>query len=62
MVIDYLSDPGFRRIPSYTLLHRTEVLSFNCGLSVAKYHHRLSAMKNKTIDIGPKMPYQSSST
>jgi len=37
------------------LLHRTEVFSFNCGLSVAKY--QLSAMKNKTIGIGPEKPY-----
>jgi len=44
------------------LLHRTEVLSFNCGLSVAKYRHQLSAMKNNNIGIGPKMPYRSSST
>jgi len=46
MVIDYLSDSGLRRIPCYTLLHCTEVLSFNCGLSVAKYLHRSSAMQN----------------
>jgi len=35
------------------LLHRTEVLSFNCGLSVAKYQHQLSAMKSN-IGISPK--------
>jgi len=46
----------------FMLLHRTEVLSFICGLSVEKYHHRLSAMKNKNIGIGPKKPYRSSST
>jgi len=33
-------------------LHRTEWLSFSCGLSVVKY--RLSAMKNKNTGIGPK--------
>jgi len=44
------------------LLHCTEVLSFNCGLSVAKYQHRLSAVKNKNIGIGSKNPYRSSST
>jgi len=38
VVFDYLSDPGLCRIPCYALLHRTEVLSFNCCLSVAKYH------------------------
>jgi len=53
VVFNYFSDPGLRRIPCYTLFHRTEVLSFNCGLSVAKYRHRLSAMKYKNIDIGP---------
>jgi len=53
-MIDYLSDLGFCRIPCFTLLHRTEVLSLNCGLSVAKYHHQLSAMKNKTIYTGAK--------
>jgi len=37
MIFDNLSDPGLRRNPCYMLLHRTEVLSFNCGLSVAKY-------------------------
>jgi len=51
VVFDYLSDPSLRKIPCYTLLHRTEVLSFNCGLSVAKYQHRLSAMKNSNIGI-----------
>jgi len=55
-MIDYLSDLGFRRIPCFTL-HRTEALSLNCGLSVAKYHHWLSAMKNNTINIGPEKPY-----
>jgi len=35
-------------------LHRTEVLSSNCGFSVAKYRHRLLAVKNKNIGIGPK--------
>jgi len=44
------------------LLHRTEVLFFNCDLSVAKYRHRLSAMKNNNIGIGPKKTDQSSST
>jgi len=38
------------------ILHCTEVLSFKCGLSVAKCLHWLSAMKNKNIDIGPKKP------
>jgi len=37
VVIDNLSDPGLRRKLCYMLLHRTEVLAFNCGLSVAKY-------------------------
>jgi len=32
----------------------SSILSFNCGLSIAKYRHRLSAMKNKNIGIGPK--------
>jgi len=36
VMIDYLSDPGLRRIPCYMVLHRTEVLFF-CGLSVAKH-------------------------
>jgi len=36
------------------LLHHTEVLSFNCGLSVAKCRHWLVAMKNKNIGISPK--------
>jgi len=40
VIFDYFSDPGWRRIPCYTLLHCTEALSFNCGLSVAKYRHR----------------------
>jgi len=62
MVTDYLSDPGLCRIPCYAPFHCTEVLSFNCGLSVAKYRHWLSAMKNENIGIGPKKPYQSSST
>ena len=62
VVFDYLSDPGLHRIPCYTLLHRTEILSFNCGLSVAKYRHRLAAMKIKNIRIGPKKPYRSRST
>jgi len=48
VVFDYLSDPGLHRITCYTLLYRTEVLSFNCCSSVAKYQHQLSAMKNKT--------------
>jgi len=56
MVFDYLSDPGLGRIPCYTLLHRSEALYFNCGLSVAKYRHRLLAMKNNNIGIGPKKP------
>jgi len=46
----------------YMLLHYTEVLCFNCGLSVAKYWYQLSAMKNENIDIGSKRPYRSSST
>jgi len=54
VVIDYLSDPGLCRIPCHTLLYRTEVLSFNCGLSVAKSPHQLLAMKNNNIGIGPK--------
>jgi len=62
MVIDNLRDPSWRRIPCYALLHRTEVLSFNCGLSVANYQYRLSAMKNKNIGIGLKKPYRSNST
>jgi len=41
VVFDYLSDPGLRRIPCHTLLHCTKLLSFNYGLSVAKYWHRL---------------------
>ena len=57
VIFDYLSDPGLHRIPCYALLHRTEVLSFNCGLSVAKYQHQLSAVKNNSISIGPKKPY-----
>jgi len=61
VVIDYLSDPGLRRIPCYTLLYHTEVLSFNCGWSVAKCPHWLLAMKNNNIGIGPKKPYRSSS-
>ena len=32
VVFDYLSDPGLRRIPCYTLLHRTEVLSLSIEL------------------------------
>jgi len=60
VIFDYLSDPGLRRIPCYTLLRRTEVLSFNCGLTVAKY--RSSAMKHNNIGIGPKKPYRSRST
>jgi len=58
----YLSDPGVCRIPCYTLLHRTEVMFFYCGLKVAKYHHRLTTIKNSNIGIGPKTPYRSSST
>jgi len=58
----YPSDPDLRRIPCYTLLHHTEVLSFNCGLCVAKYRQQLLAMKNKTIDIDPIKPNQSSFT
>jgi len=54
VVIDYLSDPGLHRIPCYTLLHHTEVLSFICGLSVAKYQHLLSAMKNQTVVAAQK--------
>ena len=38
----------------YVLLYRTKVLTFNCGLSVAKYQHRLSAMKNKTSLLAQK--------
>jgi len=45
MVIDYLSDPGLCRILYYAILHRTEVLSFNCGLSVTKYRQ----WKTKTL-------------
>jgi len=52
VVFTYLSDPGLRRIALYTLHHSPEVLSFNCGLSVAKYRHRLLAMKNKISGIG----------
>jgi len=62
VLFEYLSDPVLRRIRCYTLFHRTEVLSFNCGWSVAKYLHRLSAMKNKNIGIGTKRSYRSSST
>jgi len=58
----YLSDPGLRTIPCYILLYRTEVLSFNCSLSVAKYQHRLSATTNINIGIGPKKLYRSSSS
>ena len=61
VIFYYLSDPGLRRIPCYILLHCSEVLSFNCGLSVAKYRNRWSAMKNNNIGIGPKKPYRSSS-
>jgi len=58
VVIDYLSDPVFHVIPCYALFHRTEVLPFNCGLSVAKYQHRLSPMKNNNImGIGQKKLY-----
>jgi len=52
VIFDYLSYPGLRRIPCYTLLHRNEVLCFNRGLGVAKY--RSSAVKNNNIGIGPK--------
>jgi len=54
VVTDYLSDPGLRGIPCYTLLHRTEVLAFNCGLGVAKYRHWLSAMKKKSLASAQK--------
>jgi len=54
MVIDYLSDAGLPRIRCYTLFYRSEVLSFNCGLSVAKHLHRLSVMKNKSIGSSPQ--------
>jgi len=43
------------------LLQRTEVLSFNYGLSVAKYRHRLLALKINNISIDPKKCCQSSS-
>jgi len=62
VVFDYLSDLGLCRNPCFTLLHCNEVLSFSCGLSVAKYRHRLSAMKNENIGIGSKKPYRSGST
>jgi len=52
-MIDYPSNPGLLRIPWYILLHCTEVLSFNCGLSFAKYRHQLSTVKNMNISIGP---------
>jgi len=32
-------------------------MSSNNGLSVAKYWHRLLALKNKNIGIGPGKPY-----
>jgi len=54
MVVDYLSDPVLCRIPCYMLLHCTEVLSFNCGLNIAKYWLQLSAMKHKNIGISTK--------
>ena len=54
VVFDYLSEPGLRRIICHTFLHRTEVLCFNCGLSVAKYQHWLLAMKNNNIGISLK--------
>jgi len=41
--MDYLNDPGFLIIPCYMLLHHTEVLSFNYGVSVAKYNHSVIA-------------------
>jgi len=62
VIFDYLRDPALHRILCYILLHRTEVLSFNCDFSVPKYRHRLSAMKNKNIGIGPKKPYRSRCT
>jgi len=52
-----VNDAGWCGIPCYMLLHHVEVLSFNCGLSVAKYQHWFLAMKNKNIGIGPKKPY-----
>jgi len=58
----YLGDPDLSTIPCYILLYRTEVLSFNCSLSVAKYQHRLSAMTNINIGIAPKKLYPSSSS
>jgi len=51
VIFDNLNDLGLCRIKCYTLLHRTEVLPVNCGLSVAKYQHWLSAMKNNNISI-----------
>lgn len=32
----------------------SSILSFNCGLSIAKYRHRSPAMKNKHIGISRK--------
>jgi len=34
------------------------MLSFKCGMNVAKYQHQLSAIKNENIGIGPTKPYR----
>jgi len=49
-VIDCFSDPGLRRLRCCTVLHRSEFMPFNCGLSNAKIS--TSAMKN--IGFGPE--------
>jgi len=41
------------RVPQFEN-HCTKAMSFNCGLSAAKYQPWLSALKNKNIGIGPK--------
>jgi len=58
MMINYLCNPH---------LHRIQITPWRCypstvALSGARYWRCLSAMKNKHIGIGPKKPYQSSST
>jgi len=59
MVFDY-SDPGLRRIPCYTLLHPTEVLSECCKISASvicsvKYKHLYRPIKSLIDQALPKI-------
>jgi len=60
--VDLFRNPDLFRNQCCTVLHHSELVSFNSGLSNAKYWYQSLVMKNGKISISPKKPCWPSSS